>query len=172
MRWTDQGSGGGRYAVIPRSLCFLVHSDAILLLRGAPTKRLWANKLNGIGGHIEPGETPLEGARREIREECGIEPPDLELRGIVHVCPSQQGNGIMLFVYVGFALSRAVHSGAEGNLEWHPLLALPVNELVEDLPELIPRVLTAWDGEIVYGMYEPDGDERMVFHFTQDGDAW
>lgn len=31
-----------------------------------------AGKLNGVGGHIEPGELPLEAMRREFFEETGI----------------------------------------------------------------------------------------------------
>lgn len=166
MRWSEQGADGGRYTVIPRSLCFLTNNGAVLLLRGSPTKRLWANSLNGIGGHIEPCETPVEGARREIREECGIEVPVLALRGIVHICAPQDRIGIMLFVFVGELSSRAVREGAEGRLEWHPVHALPLSELVEDLPDLIPRVLAAQEGELVYGLYISDDDGRMAMTFS------
>lgn len=31
-----------------------------------------AGKLNGIGGHIEPGETPHQAMRREFKEETGL----------------------------------------------------------------------------------------------------
>jgi 8-oxo-dGTP diphosphatase len=35
---------------------------------------LWQlGKLNGIGGHIEAGETPVEAMVREFREEAGVE---------------------------------------------------------------------------------------------------
>ena len=42
-----------RYTVIPRTLCFVTRGDRVLLLRGALTKRIWANKYNGIGGDVE-----------------------------------------------------------------------------------------------------------------------
>ena len=45
-----------RYTVIPRTLVFITRDERVLLLRGAPTKRIWANKYNGIGGHIERDE--------------------------------------------------------------------------------------------------------------------
>ena len=45
-----------RYAVIPRTLVFITRADCVLLLRGSAQKRIWANKYNGIGGHIERDE--------------------------------------------------------------------------------------------------------------------
>ena len=37
-----------RYTVIPRTLVFITRSDCVLLLRGSPQKRIWANQYNGI----------------------------------------------------------------------------------------------------------------------------
>lgn len=70
MPASDQGVHLPRYKVIPRTLIFLVHGEEILLIRGAPTKRLWANRYNGLGGHVEHGEDPLSAAKRELREEA------------------------------------------------------------------------------------------------------
>ena len=51
--------------LIPRTLIFLTCRDLVLLLKGAPHKRLWANRYNGIGGHIERGEDVLTAAQRD-----------------------------------------------------------------------------------------------------------
>ncbi|NLX42660.1 MAG: NUDIX domain-containing protein, partial [Chloroflexi bacterium] len=73
MRFDEQGTmNTTRYLVVPRTLCFISTESQLLLLRGAPDKRLWANLLNGLGGHLEPGEDPLSGARRELCEEAGL----------------------------------------------------------------------------------------------------
>jgi 8-oxo-dGTP diphosphatase len=167
MLWVDQGAGSTlRYAVIPRTLCFLHRGGNVLLLRGAVTKRLWAGKWNGIGGHIEIGETPLEGARREIREETGLEVFDLHLRAIVHVSSTETIQGIMIFVYVGESPSSEVSPSVEGDLQWFPLDALPQDALVEDLSELIPRVMAATGNQLVYGLYQPDERGYISFSFN------
>jgi len=48
----DQGVTPNRYAIIPRTLIFLTSGSDILLLKGAPTKHLWANRYNGMAGML------------------------------------------------------------------------------------------------------------------------
>ena len=51
------------------TLCFLYRDDEILMLlrNKAPNAGLW----NGVGGHIENGESPHAGCLREVQEETG-----------------------------------------------------------------------------------------------------
>jgi len=166
MKWDEQGLGRGvRYAVVPRTLCFLVEGGDVLLLRGAADKSLWAGRLNGVGGHIEPGEDPLTSARREVQEETGLVVRDLSLRAIVHISASDAQGGVMLFVFAGRAPSRAVRSGREGELGWYPISQLPWAELVDDLRELLPRVLGE-GASLVYGCYRADASGQMIFSFA------
>src|SRR5512143_3868259 len=106
-----------RYAVIPRTLVFLTRADRVLLLRGAPTKRIWANKYNGIGGHIERDEDVYSAALREVREETGLEVADLRLVGLINI-DGDQPAGIMLFVFTAESRSGNPSPSEEGTLEW------------------------------------------------------
>lgn len=135
----EQGTAAPRYTVIPRVLCFLQHQGEVLLLKGAPDKRIWANKYNGLGGHIERGEDPYQAARREIREEAGLEVAALRLGGIIHVSLSS-GPGVMMFVFTGEAPCRQVRPSAEGQLEWVPWERVPDLPAVADLPILLGRL--------------------------------
>ncbi len=70
-----------RYAVIPRTLIFLFDRENVLLIMGASNKNIWANKLNGIGGHIERGENVIQSAKRELFEETNIVNQSLWISG-------------------------------------------------------------------------------------------
>ena len=168
MKWNEQGSqDAARYAVVPRTLVFLTYGEEVLLLRGATDKRLWPGRLNGVGGHVEPGEHPLDGARREVLEETGLAVTDLRLRAIVHVQGQGASPGVMLFVFVGRAPSREVRPGREGALAWYPISALPRDELMADLAELLPRALD--ERRFTFGLYRPDpATGQLSFQFESE----
>lgn len=156
--------------MIPRTLSFLVHGEKLLLLRGSAHKRLWAGKLNGLGGHVEAGEDLLTSARREIVEETGLETRELELCGIVHISGKDSNTGVILFVFVGKVDSIEFHASPEGQLGWYPLEELPWSEMVSDLPMLLPRILSPQrKGQLTYGRYVASASGEMTFHFQERG---
>jgi 8-oxo-dGTP diphosphatase len=150
MRPEDQLNAGVHYTVIPRVLVFLMRGDEVLLLRGAPDKKLWAGKYNGLGGHIEPGETPYQAAVREVSEESGLTVEALTLRAVVHVTLAL-APGVLFFVFTGAAPLGELRPSVEGAPVWVALSELSTLPLVEDLPELLPRVLEP--GPLIYGHY-------------------
>jgi len=159
-----------RYKTVPRTLCFVLHGDDVLLLKGAPDKRLWANRYNGVGGHVERGEDVCTAARREICEEtgwCDDELEDLRLRGIINVDAGSPQTGIALFVFTAKARKRQTSASAEGTLEWIPLSRLLDYALVEDLPILLARILElADDAPPLFGHYSYDESDKLVMRFN------
>lgn len=151
MRPEDQRKGNESYAIIPRVLIFLTHGDEILLLNGAPDKKLWAGKYNGLGGHVEPRETPYQAAVREVYEEAGLQVESLNLRAIVHITLPQPP-GVMLFVFVGESARTTVCASREGIPVWVRRSDLDTLPLVEDLPQLLAGIES--HKPLTFGHYE------------------
>jgi 8-oxo-dGTP diphosphatase len=138
MPVSEQGISKDRYMVIPRALVFLRRGEAYLLLKGAPHKRLWANKYNGVGGHIELGEDILSAAKRELFEETGLS-ADLRLCGTVMV-DTQQQIGICIFVLTGEWAGGEPRSSEEGFPEWIDFSNLGDIPVVPDVPILLAKI--------------------------------
>ncbi|WP_053375898.1 NUDIX hydrolase [Paenibacillus sp. FJAT-27812] len=63
------------------NICFVKRGDEILLLNRE--KASWMGCWNGIGGKLEPMESPRAAMIREIEEETGIEAYELYFKGLV-----------------------------------------------------------------------------------------
>jgi 8-oxo-dGTP diphosphatase len=156
-----------RYTVIPRTLVFITRGDRVLLLRGSPQKRIWANKYNGIGGHVERDEDVYSAARREVREETGLEVEALRLCGLINI-DGDQASGIMLFVFTAKSRSGEPVSSDEGTLEWVDRRQLAQFDLVEDLPSILPRALDRPPtAPPFFAHYSYDEQERLVIRFAE-----
>jgi len=153
-----------RYTVIPRTITFLVRGDSVLLIRIASGRGAWAGKLNGVGGHIERGESPAAAARREVFEETGVKPGELKLCGVVLVDAGTPGIG--LYVFVGEPVSAGIKAGPEGAPEWVPLAALPEQDLVADLPQLLPHAIASYaDDHAFSALTRFDANGDPILHF-------
>jgi 8-oxo-dGTP diphosphatase len=139
--------------VSARTLCFVENGDDVLMLKGAPSKRLYANSYNGLGGHVEAGEDILSCMEREVQEECGLAITHVRLRAVVNVDEAGKP-GVVFFVFSARSESRAFRSSDEGEVAWIPRRRLMELDLVEDLRQLLPIVLEkragVWFGHEVY----------------------
>jgi 8-oxo-dGTP diphosphatase len=140
MSLPDQNVQPDRYSIIPRTLTFILQGSRVLLLKLSPNKGAWSGRYNGIGGHIEMGEIPHASARREIREETGLDVTALELVGVIMVDTGGRP-GIGLYVFIAEIAEDEPLGGDEGAPVWVEIDQLSQVPLVDDLPIILPRAL-------------------------------
>jgi len=152
-----------RYSVIPRVLIFLFKRNTVLLIKGSPTKKLWAGKYNGLGGHIEKGEDPFGAAKRELLEECGLSKVSLFLAGTV-IVDTGTSPGVAIYIFRGIYKKGEIISGVEGELEWVEIRKLKDFPVVEDLLIIIPLIhsMKAGDPPFSAKYYYDDQDQLKV----------
>ncbi|MEO7317851.1 MAG: 8-oxo-dGTP diphosphatase [Chthoniobacteraceae bacterium] len=143
---------------IPReraNLCFIVKDGRVLLIR--KKRGLGAGKVNGPGGKIEPGETALESAIREVQEEIGVTPLAIEERGVLHF-QFADGYSLECAVFVAHDLEGEPVETVEAAPFWVPVDAVPYDEMWADDRHWLPQVLA---GESFRGWFEFDGDTML-----------
>jgi len=153
-----------RYLMVPRTLIFIRKEDEILLIKGADDKKIWPGLFNGIGGHIERGENLISAAERELVEETGISNVKLDLRGIIFI-DVNENNGIAIYVFVGESDTKTIKNSPEGTLEWVKINGLNNYPLVEDLYELIPKIISNKE-TIIIGRYSYK-NEKLIIEFNE-----
>ncbi len=166
MPISDQGMPQNqRYQFVPRVFVFLERDNEILLLKGAPTKRIWPNLYNGLGGDSERGESVLEAARREVMEESGLRAEDLWLSAVITI-DSDKDKGIVMWVFRGQSPDQKTRSSEEGSLEWVKISALETLPMVEDIPLLLPKILELERGSApLWGRYWYNEQDELQMEF-------
>ena len=134
------------------TLLFVVRNGEILLMR--KKRGLGAGKINGPGGRIEAGESSLEAAVRETREELGIVPVSPELRGELHF-QFVDGYSLHCSVFVSLDCIGEPIETAEAIPMWTPLHAIPYDQMWADDIRWLPDLLA---GSRIRGF----------FHFEQE----
>ena len=113
-------------------------SGRVLLIH--KRRGMGAGLINGPGGRLEPGETPLQAAVRETREELCVIPLDPEFRGTLQF---DMGDGYNLLGYV-FAASRYEGTPTttdEAEPEWFPAADFPFDRMWSDDRIWVPWML-------------------------------
>lgn len=101
-----------------------------MLLRNKKQHDPNRGKWIGVGGKLEPGETPEQCARREIREETGLAALRLEPRGVI--CFHAEGwESEVMYLFTVPAWEGTLTDCDEGELRWvkkSELFGLPLWE--------------------------------------------
>jgi len=121
-------------------VCFIRRNKKVLLQERAQHQR-WAGTLNGPGGKIESGESPLEAIKREVAEETALQIHDVTSHGTLRLVFSSAAEPD-LFVHV-FSTStfNGRSRGTAGRLQWFQDDGLPFDRMCPDQRYWLPLVL-------------------------------
>ena len=113
------------------TLCYIRRGTQVLMLHRTK-KQGDANhdKWIGIGGGIEPGETPDACLLREVREETGLVLTSYRYRGVINFYSDRWEDEVM-HLYTAGGFTGSLIECDEGELEWidkQALLNLPIWE--------------------------------------------
>ena len=122
--------------MIKCTLCYIENgSRYLMLLRNKKDADINRGKWIGVGGKLEPGETPEQCALREIKEETGLTVRDLSLRGVVTFL-SDVWDGEVMYLYTARDFEGHLSECSEGELHWID------KQEIFDLP--------LWDGDRIF----------------------
>ncbi len=137
------------------TLCFIVQNGRVLLIH--KKRGIGAGKINGPGGKVDPGETPLAAAVREVREEIGVTPLDPQLIGDLRF-RFVDGLNLHCLCYLAFEFTGELIETEEALPEWFPIDALPYDRMWEDDRHWMPWLLA---GRRFHGWADVDGERVM-----------
>ena len=115
------------------------HERVILIRKNRPTWQ--AGRLNGVGGHIEPGESSLEAMRREFEEESGC---DLDQWSAFATIKGPWGSVEFFRIFTDDAFNL-VYSRTDEHIEKYRIAELPWDQCIPNLSWLIPLGLYVHD---------------------------
>jgi 8-oxo-dGTP diphosphatase len=147
------------------TLMFVIKDGRILLIE--KKRGLGAGKINGPGGKIDPGETPLEAAIRETQEELHVTPHTPRKLGELLFSMSDSPD-IMCHVYRADDYTGTPTETEEAVPIWTTLDAIPYQQMWEDDQYWLPLLLNeqSFRGRFVF-----EG-ERMLWRDLELDVSW
>lgn len=137
------------------TLCFVIREERMLLIR--KKRGLGAGKIVGPGGRLEPGETPLACAIREVQEELCVTPTRVVARG-EHFFQFLDGYSIRVFAFSADGYEGEPQETEEAIPIWTGIDDIPYTEMWEDNRLWMPLLLS---GIPFSGRYVFEGDTLL-----------
>jgi len=138
------------------TLCFVHQHPKILL--GMKKRGFGEGRWNGFGGKVEEGEDIEEAMRRELLEEVGLTPNDLEKRGIMEFSFESEPKVLEVHVFGMSDFSGDPKESEEMRPEWFHMDEIPFPQMWPDDLYWVPLFLKG-------------AKFKGKFHFDRPSDA-
>ncbi|KAF9817598.1 hypothetical protein SFRURICE_014737 [Spodoptera frugiperda] len=150
------------------TLVFINKEDQILL--GLKKRGFGINKWNGFGGKVEPNETILEAAARELNEECCVSVKPSDLKNIAHLEFTFEGQPTLMDVRV---FSTNVYEGNPKETEemlpkWFKNTEVPFDDMWPDDRIWFPYML---QGQKFFGKFHYEGFDKILNYKIEEIDC-
>jgi 8-oxo-dGTP diphosphatase len=128
-------------------VCYLIRSGPAgqaQVLLGRKKKGLGQGNIVGLGGKLEPGESAVDAAVREIEEESGLVVAAsalVPLGVLTYLFPHREAWSQQSSVFVCREWTGTPRGSAELDPEWFDVSELPVDQMWDDARHWLPGVL-------------------------------
>lgn len=127
---------------------FDTEGNVVLVKKNRP--KWQAGRLNGVGGHVEPGETALEAIKREFWEEAGVRVETWE-----HFCTLEGPDWEVVFFRSVAPDLGGVRTKTDEEIVVMPLVvardsSLPLPNISWLLPMAAPKNRLEWPLKVIY----------------------
>ncbi len=149
--------------------CFVHKDGKYLMLHRNPTKRIMPGVWMAPGGHREFNEGVFECARREIREETGLEIKNLRIKAVGNAfCRDINQEFYFTFVFADYDSGDLRENPADGELVWvtpEEMAKLP--NLLSEIHHVLPSLLDGTDRVISYKAEYEAGNTLTFFELEK-----
>jgi 8-oxo-dGTP diphosphatase len=145
------------------TLCVLVCGEPVReVLLGLKKRGFGVGKYAGFGGGVEPGETVIQAAIRELQEETSITVSRANLRWAGHLTflfPARPAWNQVVHVFLAAEWDGEPAESAEMRPQWFARDALPFAQMWQDAAHWLPRIL---DGQLIRARFTFLDDNETV----------
>ena len=150
------------------TLVFIHKEDQVLL--GLKKRGFGVNKWNGFGGKVEPNETVIDAAARELKEECCLRVRAGDLKNIAHLEFTFEGQPMLMDVRV---FSTNIFEGIPKETEemkpkWFKHDGIPFEEMWLDDKIWFPYML---QGKKFFGTFHYEGFDKILDYKIEEQES-